>query len=66
MAPTEAQRRARYKWLSEKVEVINVRVPKGRKVVIQARAAQNNESVNAYINRLIDEYLHSETSTSES
>lgn len=66
MAPTEAQRRARDKWLSEKVEVINVRVPKGRKVVIQARAAQNNESVNAYINRLIDEDLHSETSTSES
>ena len=66
MAPTEAQRRARDKWLSEKVEVINVRFPKGRKVVIQARAAQNNESVNAYINRLIDEDLHSETSTSES
>ena len=66
MAPTEAQRRARDKWLSEKVEVINVRVPKGRKVVIQARAAQNNESVNAYINRLIDEDLHSETSTSKS
>lgn len=66
MAPTEAQRRARDKWLSEKVEVINVRVPKGKKAVIQARAAQNNESVNAYINRLIEEDLHSETSTSES
>ena len=26
MAPTDAQRRARDKWLSEKVETINLRV----------------------------------------
>ena len=59
MAPTEAQRRARDKWLSEKVEVINLRVPKGKKAIIQERAAKANESVNAYINRLVDEDLNS-------
>ena len=59
MAPTEAQRRARDKWLSEKVEVINLRVPKGKKAIIQERAANANESVNAYINRLVDEDLNS-------
>ena len=58
MAPTEAQRRARDKWLTEKVDVINVRVPKGKKAIIQERAAKTNESVNAYINRLVDEDLN--------
>lgn len=57
MAPTEAQRRARDKWLSEKVETINVRVPKGKKQLIQECAEKNQESVNAFINRLIDEAL---------
>ena len=63
---TDAQKRARDKYLSEKVEEIKFRVPKGKKAVIQARAAQTNESVNAYINRLVDEDINSETSTSES
>ncbi len=57
MAPTDAQRRARDKWLSEKVETINVRVPKGKKQLILECATKNNESVNAFVNRLIDEAL---------
>ena len=61
MAPTEAQRRARDKWLSEKVETINVRVPKGKKQLIQEYATKNNESVNAFINRLIDEGIERES-----
>ena len=48
MAPTEAQRRARDKWLAEKVETINLRVPKGKKAVFKAHAEKCGESVNAF------------------
>jgi len=57
MAPTDAQRRARDKWLAERVETINLRVPKGKKAVIQQHAAQQDESVNAFINRAVDEAI---------
>lgn len=57
MPATEAQRRARDKWLNEKVETINVRVPKGKKAVIQDFAASHGESVNGFINRAIDEAM---------
>lgn len=57
MPATEAQRRARDKWLNEKVETINVRVPKGKKAVIQDYASEHEESVNGFINRAIDEAM---------
>ena len=57
MAPTDAQKRARDKWLLEKVETIAVRVPKGKKEIIRKFAADNGESVNAFINRAIDETM---------
>jgi len=38
MPTTDAQRRARDKWLSEKVETINLRVPKGSKEIIKREA----------------------------
>lgn len=57
MSPTDAQRRARNKWLSEKVETINIRVPKGKKGLIQAAAEHSGESVNAFLNRIIDTAL---------
>ena len=57
MAPTDAQKRARDKWLTEKVETINLRVPKGKKEIIQKYAADHGESTNAFINRAIDETM---------
>ena len=48
MPPTDAQRRARDKWLSEKVETINLRVPKGSKVIIKTHAEKHGESTNAF------------------
>lgn len=57
MSPTDAQRRARDKWLAEKVETINLRVPKGSKAVIQKHAAQCGESVNAFIYRAVNETI---------
>ena len=49
MALTDAQKRARDKWLSEKVEEIKFRVPKGQKVIIQEHAAKQGESVNSFL-----------------
>lgn len=57
MPATDAQKRARDKWLSEKVETINVRVPKGKKTIIQDYATAHGESVNGFINRAVDEAM---------
>ena len=53
---TEAQRRAREKWL-EKIEEIKFRVPKEEKKTIQEHAAKQGESVNAFINRAVHETI---------
>lgn len=65
MSPTDAQRRARDKWLSEKVETINIRVPKGEKARIQAHAAAKGESTNAFIYRAINETIQREGETGQ-
>ena len=57
MAPTDAQKRARDKWLRDKVEDIRFRVPKGKKAIIQEHATKHGESVNAFISRAVDEAL---------
>jgi len=57
MAPSEAQKRATAKWQKEKVEEIKFRVPKGKKERIQAHAARHGESVNAFLNRAVDETM---------
>lgn len=65
MPPTDAQRRARDKWLSEKVETINIRIPKGEKARIQAHAASRGESTNAFIYRAINEIIQREGETGQ-
>lgn len=56
--PTEdAKQRAKDKYLREKVDTILVRVPKGKKAVIQDFAAAHGESVNGFINRAVDEAM---------
>lgn len=57
LAPTEAQKRARDKWLAEKVEEIKFRVPKGKKAVIQAHAARQGESVTGFLLRAAEETM---------
>ena len=57
MAPTEAQRRARDKWLAEKVETINLRVPKGMKATIKEHADAHTESINAFLIRAATETM---------
>ena len=55
MPTTDAQRRARDKWLSEKVE--NLRVPKGSKEIIKSHAEKHGESTNAFVYRTVMEAI---------
>ena len=54
---SDAQRRAVAKYNLENYERIELRVPKGKKETIKAHAESNGESVNAFINRAIEETL---------
>ncbi|MCI6255015.1 MAG: hypothetical protein MR648_00185 [Clostridiales bacterium] len=47
----------RNNWIAEKLDRINLTVPKGRKAVIQAHAAAKGESVNGFIGRAIEETM---------
>lgn len=42
-------------WIAEKLDRINLTVPKGKKDTIKAHAEAQGESVNGFINRAIDE-----------
>ena len=48
-------------WISQTYDRINLTVPKGKKEIIQEHAAENNESVNAFINRAIAETMARDT-----
>ena len=47
----------RNSWIAEKLDRINLTVPKGRKDDIKAHAEAHNESVNGFINRAITETM---------
>ena len=55
MAYTKAQKNASIKYLKEKTESIQIRVPKGKKEAYKLQAAQKGYSLNAYIIKLLEE-----------
>ena len=57
MPTTKAQQRAVNKYMKENYDEIKVRTEKGRKDRIKAHAEARSESVNAFINRAIDETM---------
>ena len=58
MSPArKAQQKAVNKYMKSNYDRVNLVMPKGKKDIIQAHAAQQGESVNAYINRAIDEAM---------
>lgn len=57
MAYSEAQKRATAKYNAKAYERIELRVNKGKKELISRVAEANGESVNALINRVIDQEL---------
>lgn len=56
---SDAQRKAVAKYNKNNYEQIQIRVAKGEKAKIQEYADSKGESVNAYINRLIQEDMKS-------
>ena len=59
-----AQRKATDKYL-EKFDEIRARIPKGRKAEVQAHAEQMGESVNAFINRAIDNQMEQDNAAGD-
>lgn len=57
MTATKAQQRAVSKYMKENYDEIKVRTEKGKKERIKAHAESHGESVNAFINRAIDETI---------
>lgn len=47
----------RNNWIAEKLDRINLTMPKGKKEVVKASADKLGLSVNAYINLAIDEKM---------
>ena len=63
MSPaSKAQQKAVNKYMKSNYDRVNLVMSKGKKDIIQAHAAQQGESVNAYINRAIDEAMQRDNS----
>lgn len=54
---TEARRKASKKYLTETVEDVRIRVPKGQKSVIKSHAESQGESMNQFVTRAIKEAM---------
>lgn len=57
MPTTKAQQRATIKYMKNNYDEIRIRVPKGRKVEIDARARGEGRSINGMLNSYLREYL---------
>lgn len=55
---TEAQAKAAKKYLTETVEDVRIRVPKGQKAIIKAHAESQGESMNQFVTRAIDKTMY--------
>ena len=58
MKSSEALSKAKKKWEAGAVDHITLRVPKGKRELVQKCAEASNESVNQMINRLLDTEIH--------
>ena len=65
MATTKAQQKAVHKYVKNNYDRMELTVPKGRKEEIKAFAATQGETVNSFINRLINEAMGEYTPTTE-
>ena len=62
MGTSKAAQRAVNKYMKENYDRFNLTMPKGKKDTVQAHASQRGESVNAFINRAIDEAIERDSS----
>ncbi|WP_147539391.1 hypothetical protein [Anaerotruncus rubiinfantis] len=57
----DGQRVSHAEYEKARYDDLRVRIPKGKKEAVIAFAAAHGESLNAFINRLIDEAMENET-----
>lgn len=62
---TDARRRANAKYLSETVEDVRIRVPKGQKAIIKAHADNQGESMNQFVIRAINETMERDNTNND-
>ena len=62
MALTEAQKKAKAKYIAKAYDRIELKVKKGRKDLIKAHAESKGESINGFVNRAINETMEREKS----
>lgn len=63
MTVSKKQQACVNKYVRTNYDRVNVTFPKGKKDIIKAHAEKKGESVNAFINRAIDETMERETET---
>lgn len=61
MPASKAQQKAVAKYMKNNYDEIKIRVPKGKKESIQNYAASKGESLNAFINRAINQAMEKES-----
>ena len=57
MTTKKSQRKARKKYITEKLDEIKFRVPKGERDILKQHAEKMGESVNAFIYRAVKETM---------
>ena len=62
---TEARKAGNRKWDADHLDRISVAMPKGKKDEIKAHAERQGESVNAFVNRAIDETMERDKKEAE-
>lgn len=60
IALSESRKRANNKYLNS-LDEIRIRMPKGKKEVIQSFAAKQGKSLNSFVNESIDEKIERDT-----
>ena len=65
MAISKAQQRATANYVKKNYDRIEVKVSKGKKDTIQTHAEGRGESLNAFINRAIDETMERDNAATE-
>ena len=65
MAVSKAQQKAVNKYVKENYDRVNVNMPKGQKDKAKAHAEAQGESLNAFINRAINETMERDGSGKE-
>lgn len=65
MAGENKKSEYRNAWIAEKLDRVNLTMPKGQKDTIKAHAEAQGESLNAFINRAISETMERDNAATE-